>query len=247
MTRPPLILIHGLGGSARVWDRVAPLLEARFEVTRFDLPGFGDAAGPPGSIEAMARAALARVTAEAPVIAGHSMGGLVATAAAELAPDLVSRLVIVNSPPTVESRMAARGPAERILRMRVLGDLAWRRASDDRLRAGMRSAFAPGHEVPDLFVEDLRRAGRESYLAGNAAINRYLARRTLPERLAALTQQVMVVFGERDGRVDPRSLDLYGPVGNVTVATIPEAGHSSIWEAPDRVAELVAAGAGVTA
>jgi len=42
-------------------------------------------------------------------VAGHSMGGLVATALTELVPDRVTRLVLVNSPPSYESRTAARG------------------------------------------------------------------------------------------------------------------------------------------
>ena len=44
--------------------------------------------------------------------AGHSMGGLVATALTELAPDRVTRLVLVNAPPSYESRTAARGRDE---------------------------------------------------------------------------------------------------------------------------------------
>ena len=39
--------------------------------------------------------------------------------------------------------------------------------------------------------------------------------------MAALTQQAFVIFGERDGRVAPYSLDGYGPV-YATVATIPK-------------------------
>ncbi len=62
--------------------------------------------------------------------------------------------------------------------------------------------------------------------------------------MAALTQQAFVISGERDGRGDPASLDGYGPVAIATVATIPEAGHTAVREAPERTAELIAAGAG---
>jgi len=105
---PVLVLIHGLGASGRVLERVAPLLAARFRVIVPDLPGFGETGGEDTTIEGMARAVLEVVDAEEFVAAGHSMGGLVATALAELAPDRVTRLVLVNAPPTYESRMAAR-------------------------------------------------------------------------------------------------------------------------------------------
>src|SRR6188508_3091065 len=116
------------------------------------------------------------------------------------------------------------------------GELVWNRMSDHRIRATMRSAFAPGHDVGDVFVDDLKRTTRVAFTGSSAAIDDYLRRRPLPERVAALTQQAFVVFGEQDGRVDPASLDGYGPVANATVATIPEAGHTPVWEAPERTA-----------
>ena len=241
---PVLVLIHGLGASGRVLERVAPLLAARFRVIVPDLPGFGETGGEPTTIEGMARAVLEVVDAEEFVAAGHSMGGLVATALAELAPDRVTRLVLVNAPPTYESRTAARGRGERILKLPVIGDLVWNRMSDDQIRATMRSAFAPGHDVDDVFVEDLKRTTRAAFTSSSSAIDDYLRRRPLPQRVAALTQQAFVIFGERDGRVAPASLDGYGPVANATVAAIPEAGHTPVWEAPERTAELILTGAG---
>jgi pimeloyl-ACP methyl ester carboxylesterase len=172
------------------------------------------------------------------------MGGLVATALTELAPDRVTRLVLVNSPASYESRTAARGRGERILGLPVVGPLVWRSLSDAKLRAMMQTAFAPGHEVPHVFVEDVRRTTHAAFTGASAEIDAYLRRRPLAERIGALTQQALVVFGERDGRVDPASLDGYGPVANATVVTIPEAGHTPVWEAPERTAELIATGAG---
>jgi pimeloyl-ACP methyl ester carboxylesterase len=241
---PVLVLLHGLGASGRAFDLVAPLLAARFRVVVPDLPGFGDTGGEPTTIEGMARAVLELRGEGELVAAGHSMGGLVATAIAELEPDRVTRLVLVNSPPSYESRSAARGRGERILALPGIGELVWRSLSDGKRRSAMQSAFAPGHDVPDVFVEDMKRTTHAAYTGASAAIDDYIRRRPLPERLAALTQQAFVIFGERDGRVDPSSLDGYGPVANVTVATIPEAGHTPIWEAPERTADLILTGAG---
>src|SRR5215211_5996948 len=182
---PVLVLIHGLGASGRVLERVAPLLAARFRVIVPDLPGFGETGGEPTTIEGMARAVLEVVDAEEFVAAGHSMGGLVAVALAELAPDRVTRLVLVNTPPTYESRLAARGASERILRLPLVGPLAWRTASDSRVRAGMRSAFAPGHEIPDEYVEDFHRTSREAFTTAGDQIDAYLRKKPLALRIGA--------------------------------------------------------------
>jgi pimeloyl-ACP methyl ester carboxylesterase len=241
---PVLVLIHGLGASGRSLDRVAPLLAARFRVIVPDLPGFGHTGGEHTTIEGMARAVLEVVDAEQFAAAGHSMGGLVATALTELEPDRVTRLVLVNAPPSYEARTAARGRGERILGLPVVGPLVWRTLPDAKLRAMMQTAFAPGHEVPGVFVEDVKRTTHAAFTGASGKIDAYLKRRPLPERVGALTQQALVIFGERDGRVDPASLDGYGPLANATVVTIPEAGHTPVWEAPERTAELIATGAG---
>ncbi len=82
--REPLLLIHGLGGTARVWDPVLPLLEEEREVHVIDMPGFGEAPPLPPGVEPSA-ANLARALhgqcaergIERPHVAGNSLGGWV--------------------------------------------------------------------------------------------------------------------------------------------------------------------------
>jgi pimeloyl-ACP methyl ester carboxylesterase len=120
-----VVLLHGVTNSQRVFGRLLPLLDD-FDVTALDLPGHGAKASQPcaATIPAMAAA----ITSEIPgpsLVLGHSLGGIIATAIAERRPDLVTHLVVVDSPPDVASRVAARGH-ERVLRRPVLGPLLWR-------------------------------------------------------------------------------------------------------------------------
>ena len=45
---PPVVLVHGLGGNLQKWDEIAPVLERRFTVLRYDLRGHGSSHNPPG-------------------------------------------------------------------------------------------------------------------------------------------------------------------------------------------------------
>ena len=125
-----------------------------------------------------------------------------------------------------------------------MGPLLWRLASESRLRAGLRTAFAPGGEVPDVFVEDMGATSWTAFAAGTTAVDAYVSEQGMGERLAALGVPATVVFGEQDERVDPASLSVYDGVANVRVVRIPEAGHTPVWETPEQVAELIAAARG---
>ena len=228
-----VVLIHGLGATSRSWERVVPLLADSSDVIAVDLPREAR------SIEGMA-AHVAGLGVSDAIVAGHSMGGLVAVALAEAAPAAVSRLVLVNSPPTYESRLTARGGTERLIRVPLLGQALWKVAGEERVRAGLRTAFAPAGEVPDLFVRDLRSTPWSTFVRATKAVDAYLRERPLAARLGALPAPATVLFGAEDERVDPASLGGYDGVPGVEVERIPEAGHTPIWEAPETVAAAIA-------
>jgi pimeloyl-ACP methyl ester carboxylesterase len=82
--REPLLLIHGLGGTAGVWDPVVPLLEPEREVLVLDMPGFGTAPPLPPEVEPTAAALAAALREELaargidrPHVAGNSLGAWV--------------------------------------------------------------------------------------------------------------------------------------------------------------------------
>ena len=98
----PLVIAHGLFGSARNWGVIAKRLSDRGHVVAVDMRNHGgsprsDAAG----YDAMA-ADLVGIVEEigAPAdLMGHSMGGKAAMVAALSRPDLVRRLVVVDIAP----------------------------------------------------------------------------------------------------------------------------------------------------
>jgi pimeloyl-ACP methyl ester carboxylesterase len=82
--REHLVLIHGLGGTAGVWDPVLDLLAPEREVIVLEMPGFGAEPPLPDGVEPTAtnlaaalQAKLAEGGIERPHVAGNSLGGWV--------------------------------------------------------------------------------------------------------------------------------------------------------------------------
>jgi pimeloyl-ACP methyl ester carboxylesterase len=98
---PPMVLVHGLGGSSVNWLAVGGPLARDHHVYALDLPGFGrtppGAHRPtiPGFLRTVARF-IDEVAGRPAVLMGNSMGGMVSLAVAAERPELVSRLVLVS-------------------------------------------------------------------------------------------------------------------------------------------------------
>ncbi len=99
---PALLLCHALGTHAGVFDAAAPLLPPAFRVIRYDARGHGGSDVPPapyamGALVRDAERLLDHLAVKGAVVAGVSMGGLVAQGLAVKRPDLVRALILSNT------------------------------------------------------------------------------------------------------------------------------------------------------
>lgn len=238
---PPLVLVHGLGGTIENWRALAPPLATRHRVLVPDLPGHGRSALLPeaGDLDAPARAVLGIAAAEemhGAVWIGHSLGGVVSIRAAVLQPETVRGLVLAAA--------AGIGTASRAaeVTLAVLGAtrpgrlIAPHRHAWARSRLGRRMAFGWwGVADPDALEPELA----EAFLVGPAlhTDTRQAARALLSTdprtELDRVTCPCLCLWGASDNWVRPDDGMEYARRLRAPLRTIAGCGHLLIGERPD--------------
>jgi pimeloyl-ACP methyl ester carboxylesterase len=105
-TGPDLILIPGLTSSRHVWDQAVASLGGHYRVHRIQIAGFGgepargNASGPVlAPVVEEIHAYIAANHLHRPMVAGHSVGGLMTLMLAQRHPEDISRALIVDALP----------------------------------------------------------------------------------------------------------------------------------------------------
>ncbi|MCC2955473.1 alpha/beta hydrolase [Massilia sp. IC2-477] len=239
---PTVVLIHGAQNDHSVWA-----LQSRYlahhghSVLAVDLPGHGRSSGPAlTSIGEMADWLLVVLDAAGvrrAILAGHSMGSLIALEASRRAPDVVAALALLGTtyPMKVSDTLlqTARDDEEAAIDMVN----AWSHSSI----AHKPSCPGPGFSVmggarrlmqrmsarnpAQLFYTDF--AACNSYAEGEAAAS-------------AVRCPVLFVFGKKDVMTPPRSTKLLtAAMAHGTIVHV-DAGHQMMAEAPDAVLDALA-------
>ncbi len=227
---PPVLLAHGGHGAWSHWIRNIDALAAERTVWALDLPGLGDSALPPRQdheaiSEVLATGLRQLIAPDLPVdIVGFSFGGVVSAHLAAFYPELVRRVILVDTGgldlPT--------GPID-VRGIRGLAD-AERRAV---LRANLLSLMLHDPASVDelaLYLQALN--GRRARIQAEKLV--------LPDRLIKVLPRVSVqldaIWGEYDGpHPDPAAqatvLRRFQP--DLDLCVIPGAGHWSMYERPE--------------
>lgn len=212
----PLLLLHGWGTSLDTFAAMAEDLKRQFSVTAFDFPGHGDSDMPPATwavddFVGLTRDVLAELGIAHTSVLGHSFGGRVAIKLAAAHPEVVDRLVLVDSagvpPPQTLTRRAKR--------------LASRFANATG-RLGR-----PGQAVRSAIV---RRIASTDYLTAGPLRGTFLAviREDLRPVLPDIKAPTLLIWGESDvdtTLADARSMEKLIPGARLLV--LKNAGHFS--------------------
>jgi pimeloyl-ACP methyl ester carboxylesterase len=242
----PIVLLHCYTCAIDWWDPMMPLLERRHRVVAIDMLGFGGAEKPGSGYSmtdqaALVDEALSRLEVEDATVVGHSMGGTVATALSEIPGSPVARLVDVDQAPNNDDYEKDDLPfTAKLAYMPVVGPALWRVLPDASIEEGLEKAFAPGHDVPDAFIEDFRRQTYTSFDNAGQAETDFLDEEPLDSRLRGSGVPVLAIFGAEEQLYEPeKALAAFAALPGAQTALVKGAGHSPNVEKPAQTAALV--------
>ncbi len=237
---PDLVLLHGWGLHAGIWEPVLAPLSARFRLHLFDLPGHGHSAAMRDFTLDSACAALAETAPAQAHWLGWSLGGMLALAFAARHPQRVRRLALAASNPRFTT--AADWPqamAPEVLEgfARALGeDYA---ATLNRF-LGLVARGAPDNAVLRTLRQVMKTAPAPTVDGLRSGLD-ILRTADLRERLPALALPTLLLAGTRDTLVPVAALrTLAERHPHVQLREFTQAGHAPFISHPqDFAAALV--------
>ena len=252
--QPALLLVHGFGASTDHWRHNIPVLSRSHEVHAIDLLGFGRSAKPAelayggalwrDQLVAYVRERIGRPT----VIAGNSLGGFAAlAAAAALGPDAAGVVLLNAAGPFSDEQRPAQGwgaiarqtIGSALLRSPVLQRLLFenlRRPAT--IRRTLNQVYIDRTNVDDALVEAIRRPALDPGAFGVFRTVFDIPRgQPLDELFAVLQAPLLLLWGIRDPWINAAgrraSFQRHAPAA--TTEVVLEAGHYPHDEVPDQV------------
>jgi len=264
---PRLVFLHGFPEAAFIWDEVMALLGDRYRCIAPNLRGFADSSSPkePAAYRVkhlmMDIAALIKATGQGPLEAliAHDWGGAVAWSLAVQAPQLMQRLVIINSPhPGTFLRELQQSESQRqasaYMNFLCRPDAAALLAENDYARL---FAFFTEHSSKPWLTDALRARYREVWAQGlDGALNYYRASPmrpptpddpgamalSIPAELVTVKLPTRVIWGLDDRALPAALIEGLEPfVPQLDLRRVEGSGHWIVHEQPALVAELIAA------
>ena len=236
----PVVLLHGMSSSLHTFEGWQTALQGERRVISVDLPGFGlTGPSPQGDyrIDAYTRFVLRLLDTlgvKQVVLVGNALGGEIAWQTAVLAPDRVSKLVLIDADgyqPSVLSMPIA----FQIASMRGLRWVSERILPKAMVAASVRSVFgAPSKATQDkidrYFELNLRVGNRR-------ALFQRMDQATFGESaplIRRITQPTLVLWGERDQMISPDlGAQFCDDIPRCRLVTFPKLGHLPQEEDPE--------------
>ena len=258
---PPIVFVHGLGGSHLNWCLIGPRLAAGRRAVALDLHGFGLTPGTRANATVQANQRLLdrfvrEITGTPVILAGNSMGGLISLLQTTAAPDTVQGLVLIDPALPLPAQAPDWAVTGQFLLQALpgLGELYTRKLQSRPPQLAVQQlielCFAdPSRADPAMVTASIALASQrqaladreESFLAASRSMLRVTGRRRrYREMMAAVRIPVLLIGGDADRLVPVaavRQVSARQPRWDTVV--LAGVGHTAQLEVPDLVVGTV--------
>src|SRR5918999_424828 len=244
----PVVLVHGTPMRSYLWRSIVPALAEHRRVYAYDLLGYGESEQGEGqdvSIAAQARLLKELVEAwelEEPAIAGHDIGAGIVLRAQLLEGVRFSRVAVLDAVVSVPWLSAPRSSTWHVCEHAGSYD-----AMPNHLFGAFFSAYLGETNTNlggDTFEAYLSpwwgEEGRRAFVRQALQVEERHTEEIEP-RLACVEVPVLVVWGQKDGWLDPSlALSLRNEIPGSELKLIKEGGHFVQEDAPEEIAKVLA-------
>ncbi|WP_152670791.1 alpha/beta fold hydrolase [Rubrobacter aplysinae] len=236
---PPVLLVHGLLSSSRIWEPLAKRLSGQFTVYSLDLRGFGESDKPltgygvrHGSRVLYAFCSHFRLNNAA--IVGHDVGGDMVVKLAADHPEF-ARSVTLVAVPANEDQMDL--PTSLWLAtLPVIGPLFYviGQYADFVRKLWLKPFVSDKRDLPEELMEDAAASVPAALRSTFNTVRREISRERVARQARHLQAPVLVLAGEEDQIVDPQAAEVWaGSAPRSEVAILEGCGHLPMSELPE--------------
>lgn len=232
----PVVLLHGIADSALTWAFTLRGLARIGPVAALDLPGFGQSGYPHGrrfatigEHVAVVQAYISEVVGRPALLVGNSMGGWIAARLAELSPELVRGVVLVDPGGAM---LGGRDSWEPFVRTVSVSDLRSVRLIYRQMFGRVNPALYLGQRsFQELFLRDAVR-----HFVASAELDEFFT----ADDLRAIAVPVGLVWGERDRFLPAGSFEFFRDnLPGAKLLVLRGCGHLPQQERPRRLVRFV--------
>lgn len=243
---PPVVLIHGDGGSMYDWIMANfDSLARHYDVIAIDRPGFGFSETlPTQSVISQVRylhRGLQLMNVHRPVLVGHSRGGEIATLFAEEYPDDIAGVVTLGGACFNTSSLEPTWQYK-LLQMpvvgRILANTFYIPVGESMVKAGLDHAFAPESTAPDNYRKVYTALLMRPQTLLNWAIDHDAAvlDSLIIPRYGTIRVPFVIVNGQSDRNVPIEMARRYSQmIPGSRLLEVPDAGHELMFHHADTV------------
>jgi 2-hydroxymuconate-semialdehyde hydrolase len=247
-TGSPVVLVHGIPTNSLLWRHVQGELAADHQVYAVDMIGYGSSDKPEDADPSVANQArwlsefLMACRLESVVLVGHDIGGGVAQLVAAQHPELIARLVLID---TIAYDS---WPEPNIARLK---DPKWdERFESIDLVAGFQRGLQGGMVDTDLATQDTAKIYAEPFMAASPSSYLRVARALRTEdtldattAIEAINVPTTIVWGAEDSYQDVKyGQRLAEALADAQLVVLENVGHFVPEEAPEELASIIATG-----